>query len=307
MRPLVAFALSAALAAPAAAAADIAPLYPDAAAFALGVNVKGTTTSPLGKKVIGTDKPFDATRKLLRVLFPDDLFTPTKEKLQPLEAVANTLDNVTVVGSVFGEDGPPPVVVFLEGSAAEGEYLKAAEGFAKAEGKPFDTDKLGDRTLFTLGRNGDTIYGVRVADGLFVLASRRELIDEVLDKHAGRRKAKVQQPLLDWIKAANPAETPIWLAVGEIKNLDGVHGGVATIALKDGADFRIEVRTGREDLAASVKQLGDVVVNYFKESDTPQGKVWNAAGLAVKQDGTTVTMTGRFPGKLLADEYAKQK
>lgn len=306
MRLFVAFVVSAVPAGPA-TAADIAPLYPDVATFAFGANVKAITTSPLGKKVIGTDKPFDATRKLLRVLFPEEILAPTKEKLQPAEAVANKLDRVTVAGNIFGEGGPPPVVVFLEGAADEDDYVKAAEGFAKAENKPFATEKLGERKLLILGDGDTTAYGTRVTKDLFVLASSRELVTEVLDKHAGKRKAKVQQPLLDWIKKANPAETPVWLAVGEVKNLDGILGGAATIALKDDADFRIEVGCDKPPTAASIRRLFEYVVEYLDRSATPQGKVWKAAGIAVKLDGNTVLGTGSIPGKLLADEYAKQK
>ena len=49
------------------------------------------------------------------------------------------------------------------------------------------------------------------------------------------------------------------------------------------------------------------VVQYLGNERTPQAKVWKAAGITVKQDGTTVTASGSIPGKLLAEEYAKQK
>jgi hypothetical protein len=287
-------------------AADVTPLYPDAATFAFRIDVKGITTSPLGKKVIGTDKPFDATRKLLKVLFPADAMPFTDAALKPLETVANKLERVTVVGDLDGR-GPPPIAVFLEGDIDEADYIKAAEGLAKAENKEFTTEKLGDRKLLIVGSGNTTAYGLRVSKSVFVIATSRELIDEVLDKHAGKKKANVQKSLAEWIKKAKPAETPIWLAVGEMKLLEGIKGGVATITLKDDADFRLEVACDKEDLAKTLTNALEFGVKYLTESERPYAKVWKAAGITVKQDGTTVTATGSIPGKVLAEEYARQK
>ena len=284
---------------------DLTALYPDSAAFAFGVNVKGIATSPLGKKVIGTDKPFDATRKLLKVLLPQDVFPVTEKSIKPLEAVANRLERVTVAGSIDGNR--PPLAIFLEGEIDEDEYIKAAEGFAKAENKPFTTAKLGEQTLLILGDANAPVYGLRLSKSLFVIGTQRELIDEVLDKHAGKRKAKVQPALVDWLKKAKPNETPIWLVVGELKVLGGIKGGVATIALKDDADFRIEIACEKEELATTIQNVLKQVVDYFEQEKSPQAKVWNAAGIKVERDGTTVIAAGSIPGKLLADEYAKQK
>ena len=97
------------------------------------------------------------------------------------------------------------------------------------------------------------------------------------------------------------------LAVGQMKLLEGLKGGVATIALKDDAEFRIEVECDKEELATTVKQALGWLVDYVAQERSPQAKVWNAARIAVTQDGTTVTATGRIPGKLLAEEYAKRK
>ena len=38
-----------------------------------------------------------------------------------------------------------------------------------------------------------------------------------------------------------------------------------------------------------------------------QGRLWAAADLTVKIDDKAVIATGKFPGKLLAADYAKQK
>src|SRR5262249_4837933 len=113
--------------------------------------------------------------------------------------------------------------------------------------------------------------------------------------------------LLDSIKRAKPGETPIWIAIGEIPDVQGITGTVATITLKEDADFRIEVGCDKEEMAGQVKSLIELVVDYLEKSKTPQAKVWKAAGIVAKQDGKTVIATGSIPGKLLIDEYAKQK
>lgn len=305
MRCLFALALLATL--PAAARADdVTALYPDSATFAFGVNVKGIAASPLGKTVIGDDKPFDAARKLIKVLIPADVFVFTEQSLKPLETVANKLDRVAVAGALF-DGNPPPIVILLEGTIDEGEYSQAAAGYAKAANKPFATEKRGDRTLLILGGENERTYGLRVHESLFVIATDRELIDEVLDKHAGTRKAKMQPALAGWLKKAKPAATPLWLTVGEIKNGDGLLGGVATITLNDDAEFRIEVGLDKVENAATIKTALEWLVAYIENEKSPQAKVWRAAAITVKQDGTTVRAAGRFPGQLLIEEYAKQK
>jgi hypothetical protein len=286
--------------------ADVTPLYPDSAVLAFGVDIKGITTSPLGRKAVGADKPFDATRKLLKVLLPEGVLPVTEKTLRPLESVANRLERATVAGSIEG-GGRPTLAIFLEGEVGAEDYAKTAEAFAKAEKMPFETVKLGERRLLVLGNADAPVYGTQVGKSLFVLATQRELIDEVLDKHAGKRKAKMQPALAEWLKKAKPAETPMWLAVGELKVLEGIKGGVATIVMKDDAEFRIEVACGKEELAATVKSLFDWAVDYLAKEKTPQAEVWTAAKIVVKRDGTTVTATGKIPGKLLAEEYAKQK
>ena len=285
---------------------DVAPLYPDSAVFALGIDVKGITGSPLGKKVIGSDKPYDATRKMLRVMFPEEILPVAEEAAKPLAQVANRLERATVVGHLFTGSGPK-VVIFLEGEIDEDDYVKAAEAIAKAENKEFNTEKLGERRLLVVSGGATSLYGLRVDKSLFIIATERGLIDEVLDKHAGRKKASVQKGLTDRVAKVKPAETPIWLAVGQMKDVLGITGGVATIGLKSDADFRIEIDCDEEQKATDMKRLLDWFVTYLADSKTPQGKVWHAAGFKVTQDGTAVVATGSIPAKLLIDEYAKQK
>lgn len=296
------------LALPAAGRADdVAPLYPDAATFAFGMDVTAIITSPLGKKVIGDDKPYAAMRKLLGTLFPEDLFRLTDKSLQPLEAVANRLERVTVVGDLNFRKGQPPIVVFLEGEIGEDAYFKAAEAIARAENKEFATEMMGDRKMFVVSKDRLPVYGLSLNKSLFLLATDRKLIDEVLDKHAGKRKATMQKELAEMLKKVKPAETPIWLVVGRMELLSEISGGIATIALKDYADFHMEVVCDKEATATGIGKILESGIDYLARAKTPQGKLWDAAGLAVRQDGSTVIMSGRIPGKLLAEEYAKQK
>ena len=194
MRSFHLFTLLSVMALPATSrAADLTPLYPDSAVFAFGIDIKGITTSPLGKKVIGTDKPFDASRKLINVLLPGGVFPLTEKALKPLESVANKLERITVAGNIEG-GGHPPIAVYLEGEIDEADYIKAAEGYAEEEKKFFNTAKLGERTLLIVGDSKTPIYGLRLSKSLYLLTSQRDMIDEVLDKHAGKRKTKLRPP-----------------------------------------------------------------------------------------------------------------
>src|SRR4029079_9867870 len=178
---------------------------------------------------------------------------------------------------------------------------------AKSQNKEFATEKLGERKLFAVGKDSDRVYGVRVSPSLFLVATTRELIDEVLDKHAGKQKASVQKALAASLAKVKPAETPIWLVIGEIELLHDITGGVATIALKDDAEFRMEVLCAKEELAQSMANILQSGVDYLTRAKTPQGKLWDAAGITVKRDGTSVVATVSTPGKRLAEEYAKHK
>src|SRR6516162_8309372 len=53
------------LAAPAARAADLTPLFPDTAWLVIGAEVKAIHESPFGKAVFAADGRFEAARKLL--------------------------------------------------------------------------------------------------------------------------------------------------------------------------------------------------------------------------------------------------
>jgi hypothetical protein len=292
---------------PAAGRAQVSSaLYPDAATVAFGIDVKAITASPLGKKVIGTDRPFDATRKLLKTLFPSQVFPITDNALKPLETVTNRLERVTAIANVTRGNWPPPIVVYLEGEIDEEEYFEAAEAIAKYENKPFKVEKLGERRLFLVGNDQTTIHGLRVSRTLFLVATSRDLIDDVLEKHAGKKRAKLQPTFLTHLKKVKPAESPIWLVVGGIEVIDGL-SGVATIGLKDNAEFRMEVTCEKEKMARTLENGLEHVVEYLTQSQTPQAKLWDAARITAKREGTTVTAAGSIPGKLLAEEYAKQK
>ena len=151
------------------------------------------------------------------------------------------------------------------------------------------------------------VYGLSLTKSLFLLATDRKLIDEVLDKHAGKRKTTTQKELAEVLKKVKQTETPIWLVVGRMELLSDVSGGIATIALKDDADFRMEIVCDKEHTATSLGRALKGGVEYLARAQTPQGKLWDAAALTVLWDSATVTMTGSIPGKLLAEDYAKQK
>jgi len=305
--PLVA--VIAVMALPVAARAQLpTSLFSDKAGFVFGIDVKAIATSPLGKKVIGTDKPFDATRKLLKVLFPQNMFEITDQSLQPLETVANRLERVTVVGNFEPQFGPTPIAVYLEGTIDEEEYFKAAEAIAKAQNREFTIQKLdgkADRKLFVVGR--DDFHGFQVSKSLFVVATKRELVDEVLEKHMERKKAKIQPALAAMLKEVMPEKTPIWLVVGEFDAARGFAGGIATIGFQENADFRLEATCTEEDTAKNIETLLGHLVDFLAKSQTPQGKLWDSAKMVVKRDNLRVTATASIPGKLLAEDYAKQK
>jgi hypothetical protein len=283
-------------------------LFSDKAGIVFGIEVQAITTSPLGKKVIGNDKPFDATRKLLKVLFPPDVFDTTDHALEPLEAVANRIERVTVVLNLEPKSGPTPIAVYLEGAIDEEEYFKAAEAVAKAEKREFAIRKLnekGDRKLFVVGQG--QFYGLRVSQSLFLVVTDRAVIDEVLEKQSGQKKAQIQPVLAGILKEVKPKETPIWLAVGEFLPDHGFAGGIATISFQDNAEFRLKATCTEEREARSIETLLGHVVDYLAESKRPYGKLWDAAKIVVKRDNLIVTATASIPGKLLAEEYAKQK
>jgi hypothetical protein len=269
--------------------------------------------SPFGKKVFGDDKPFDAARKLLKVLFPVEGALPVEgEAGKAIAAVANRLNRVTVAG-VVGPNGEH-FAVYLEGEITEDDYVRAAEQLAKLSNSAFKTEKLGGRKLLVLGEGDGATYGVRLSDSLFVVVYRkRDLIDEILDKHAGKKKAAIDKLLAERLKTVKTAETPVWLAIGALKLehtgfAEDLSGLVGTIALKADADLRITGECATEERARKAKDTLDVLLVFLPQiGEESQHRVWKAAGIKVKQDGKTVTATGRIPAKLLAEEYAKQK
>src|SRR5262245_38703649 len=194
-------------------ATDLTPIYPDGACIALGIDIKAVMNSPLGKKVVGEDKPFDAARKLLKVLIPhlEGLLPVEGDVGKAVAKVANRLNRVTVVATTEG------FAIYLEGEIAEDDYIRAAELLAKDSNSAFKTEKLGGRKLVMVGEGRGTVYGVRVSDALFLIAYRKELIDEVLDKHAGKKTASIDKLLAERLKKVKTADTPVWLVSGELK------------------------------------------------------------------------------------------
>jgi hypothetical protein len=314
MHLFVAFAvLTAPVAAPVpagAGATDLAPIYPDGACVALGIDIRGVLNSPLGKKVVGDDKPFDAARKLLKVLFPLEGALPVEgDTGKAIAAVANRLNRVTV--AVEPKDGN--FVIYLEGEITEEAYVRAAEQLAKFSNREFRTEKLGERKLVVVGEGRGMVYGLRLSEALFLITNQRELLDEVRDKHAGKKKATIDKLLAERLKTVKTAETPVWLAIGELKIggpaavADDLSGLVGTISLKADADIRIVGDYATEEQARNTKGTLAGLLGFLPFFGEAQGKVWKAADIKVEQDGKTVTATGSIPAKLLLDEYAKQK
>src|SRR5262249_30741698 len=152
----------------------------------------------------GTDKPFDATRKMLALIFPERALPVPADATGALAAMANKLDRVTLAGYLGDRAAELGAVIFLEGGATDEEYAKAAEAIAKAGEKKFATEKLGRRTLLVLGEGTEVLYGSRVSESLFVFASSKELLTEVFAKDAGEKKVKLHPGLADALKTVNP-------------------------------------------------------------------------------------------------------
>jgi hypothetical protein len=298
----------------AAKATDLTPIFPDGTCITLGIDIKAVMASPFGKKVFGDDKPFDAARKLLKVFFPVEGALPVEgEAGKAIAAVANRLNRVTVAGVIGPKD--ELVAVYLEGEITEDDYIRAAEQLAKLSSSAFKTEKLGGRKLMILGEGAGATYGVRLSDSLFLVVYRkRDLIDEILDKHAGKKKATIDKLLAERLKTVKTAETPVWLAIGDLKIAGGgdflndLSGLVGTISLKADADLRITGEFATEEQAKKTKGTLEGLLGFLPLiGGESQQKVWQAADIKVKQDGKTVTATGSIPAKLLAEMYAKQK
>lgn len=288
------------LAAPAPAADDISALYPESTLAVLTVDIAKAVGSPLGKKVIGTDKPFTATRKLVSVLLDDGALKFPDAAQNHLAEVANKLDRVTLVVAMK-PNGPLSVLVFFEGANTEGDYIKAVEGYAKAEDDKLEIEKRGERKLLSLTKS--RLRGASVNKSVFVAADKADLLTEVLDKADGKQKASDNKLITDAIKQAKLADTPIWLVIAH----EQLGTGVATITLKDDAEIRLEYRAAGMDFTQTVKDALATEFLRMSKRDTRQGRLWAAADLTVKIDDKAVIATGKFPGKLLAEDYAKQK
>jgi hypothetical protein len=281
---------------------DLTPLFPDNASIAMGIDVKAICASPLGQKVVGKDKPFDATRKLMSMIFAgegESFF----ESIAPLEPLINRLDRITFVGNATESN----LGIFLEGDIDEAELARVAEAYAGSAKLSFNTEKLGNRKLLIIGDNNR--YAVCVNKSLAVFASSRELISEILDQHSGKRKTKPQPALLEGVKQIKPGKTPVWLVMSEIPYLRlGITRLVGTISFAADVDIRLDVTCETDDkakeLVGLLKQGHEVVISYLKE---PAKGLWQSADLKAKQDDKKVTVTGKVSGTKLAEEYAKLK
>lgn len=292
-------------------ATDLTPIFPDGAVAAMGIDIKGVMNSPLGKKVVGDDKPFDAARKILKVLFPVDGLLPVEgDAGKAVAAVANRLNRATIAY----EPKNNGFVIYLEGEITEDDYLRAAEELAKSSMREFKTEKLGERKVAVVGEGGGTVYGLRLSEALFLIVYRKELLDEILEKYAAKKVASLDKLLVARLKTVKTAETPVWLVIGELKveggasPLNDLSGLVATISLKADADIRITGDYATEEQAEKTKgTLNGVLPLLQLIGEESQMNIWQAAKIGVKRDGKTVTAAGSIPAKLLAEHYAQQK
>lgn len=239
-------------------AADLTDLFPDDAAIVSGVHIKGIMNSPLGKKVVGTDKPFDVSRKLLGLkllgilseaadvvtLLPSLPFDG--EAVTPVAVVANKLERVTVVVTRKLDS-----VIFLEGEIDEVEVTTAAKAIANVSRQKFRAGEVGDRKLVVLeaGETGAT-FGTKVNKSLFVIASTRDQVSGVLTRHDGKGKSKLSKPLTTALGKVKPAETPVWLAAGGTLNVFGettIPLVTVAVELADDVDVRHNVECSDEE------------------------------------------------------------
>jgi hypothetical protein len=281
---------------------DLTPLFPDNASIAMGIDVKAIYDSPLGKKVVGKDKPFDVARNLMAMIFSKNESESFFKSIEPLEPLINRLERI----SLAGDSSSATVCFFLEGDIGDAELTRTTEAFAELAKLSFNTEKIGDRKMLIVG---DRSYAVRVNKSLAVFASSRELLSEILDQHSGNRKAKPQPALLERLKRIKPAESPIWLAMGELKTFNlGIAGSVGTISFDADAEIRLEVSLVSEEKAKDVesvlKEGHELLISWLKE---PAKSLWQAADFKAKQDGKMVKVTGKVSGAKLAEEYAKLK
>jgi len=282
---------------------DLTPLFPDNASIAMGIDVKAIYDSPLGKKVVGKDKAFDVARNLMAMIFSKNESESFFKSIEPLEPLINRLDRITFVGNATESN----LGIFLEGDIDEAELARVAEAYAESAKLSFNTEKMGDRKLLIIGDNNR--YAVRVNKSLAVFASSRELLNEILDQHSGKRKTKPQPALLEGVKQIKPGKTPVWLVMSEIPFLRlGITSLVGTISFAADVDIRLDVTCETDDqakeLVGLLKKGHEALISYLKE---PAKSLWQSADLKAKQDDKKVTVTGKVSGTKLAEEYAKLK
>ncbi len=324
------FVVLALLAAPAAAADDIAPLLPERTVAVIGIDVKEVMTSPLGKKVFGTDKRSTVITKLASALLESALldyllkdtlgdYLKTLDKsareklvkefvkevvkaLEPFKGLVDKIERVTIAFVPEREDSPysgplrkafgeTSMIVFLEGPNSEEDYRNVLESILKALGEQLEVKKIGGRNVLPLPLG----QGISLSKSLFVIAENQERLTDVLDRYDGKKKLTKNEQLVDAMKRVKPTDTPIWIVHGrESRGL-----AVGTFALKDDVDFRYEYKGDNG--------LGNFLVGRVEGELDSAARLIPLAKLTVQRKGNVVTATGTIPGKRLAEEYAKQK
>ena len=154
---------------------DVAALYPDAATFAFGVDVKGIATSPLGKKVIGERQAVRRDPQAAEGAVPARHLPDHRQGAQAAGVGREQAGARDRRRRPQLETMARPACVFLEGEIDEDEYFKAAEAVAKAE-----KQGVHDREA---RRAEDCSWSARTSSPVYGL--QREQV-AVRDRHAPR-------------------------------------------------------------------------------------------------------------------------
>lgn len=289
-----------------AADADLRPYFPNNSFAVVNVDVKRIAASPFGKKVFDTDDQFTAALKLAHLLAePTDseYEAPPPELKKAVGPVVNKLERMTT--AVAFKDPKNSfdirVVAFVEGAATEEEYASALDALAKERGNKLQTDKRDGRKWFGLSEplGLREFSGVLAQKGLFVIGKSEDLAI-ALEVISGKAKPAENKELSAAVARVKPDETPAYLIVA------GPTFGTALVTLsfkgdaelsgKYEGDFAETVETGLRNL------LKDLTGGTLRRA-----RLWTAANVTVARKDKTVTLSGTFPAKLLAEEYAKLK
>lgn len=306
MRTALAFVLALSAHAARAADPDLRPYYPKDSFAVLSVDVKRIAASPFGKKVIGTDEQFTAARKLAVLLAHDgtdaDIVAPPELK-KAVGTVVNKIERVTTVVAFKDPKNSfdVRVVTFVEGAVTEDEYASALEALAKISNTKLDAEKRDGRKWFDLSQPNllRGFFGVHAQKGLFLIGEREDL-ERVLEVLAGKANPAENKELSAAIASVKPDETPAYLIVA------GPTFGTCLVSLSFKGDAELSGKY-EGDFAETIETGLREQLKHLTDGKSRRARLWAAANVTVARKDKTVTLSGTFPAKLLAEEYAKLK